>query len=183
MRRLRRRQRDGGSLITGALMPHMISRQPAPVRLRLETARKRRIPNVQGNLLTVYDREAWEWLRRDYGTRITVRTPLTPTYNCHGLTFASRRTRVLDGDTVEKILRDDGYQPIAHSDVLAGDVAIYFNPDTGLIDHSGVVVHPVPSPPYIPVLVSKWGSGPEVVHPANVGPFDPGAIRYFRAYL
>lgn len=65
------------------------------------------------------------------------------TYNCHGLTFASRRTRIWDPAEVQKILNEDGYKRVeVYADISAGDIAIYRAPvvSGGSIDHSGIVV-------------------------------------------
>lgn len=97
----------------------------------------------------------------------TVRNDPCGYYNCHGLTFASRRTRIWEIDEVSKIIADDNYQEIARDKVLPGDIIIYFNSKNGreLAEHSGIVVDATEifSTKKIKVL-SKWGNGPEVVH-------------------
>jgi hypothetical protein len=44
-------------------------------------------------------------------------------YNCHGLTFASRRTRIYD---VQQVLAEDAYEHIPLNEVEPGDVIVYF---------------------------------------------------------
>lgn len=105
-----------------------------------------------------------------------------PRYNCHGLTFASRRTAVLADTDVQQILDDDRYTVVADKrDVLPGDVAIYFTNDGG-IDHSAIVATIPSSPTWIPFVVSKWGViGPEVYHLATDCPdYAVGRIQYYR---
>jgi hypothetical protein len=53
--------------------------------------------------------------------------PTEPTYiyNCHGLTFASRRTAINDPVAVRKILAEDEYIRVPQGDTLPGDVVIY----------------------------------------------------------
>lgn len=56
-----------------------------------------------------------------------VHRPVGPcsTYNCHGLTFASRRTQISQPSEVAKILADDDYTEISLKNVMVGDIAIY----------------------------------------------------------
>jgi hypothetical protein len=104
-----------------------------------------------------------------------------PRYNCHGLTFASRRTAILPDAEVSKILKEDGYQRIDVRDVLPGDVAVYHDAQGG-IDHSGIVFTRPSDSLGIPMIVSKWGViGPEVYHSATVVPeYAIADIRYYR---
>lgn len=105
-------------------------------------------------------------------------------YNCHGLTFAARRTAIESSDEVAAILRDDGYEPVVLSKVLPGDVVIWRAEATegGEIIHSGIVVHvPKPGTVLVPIpwVVSKWGYAHECVHPVNETPY-PGSPEYYR---
>jgi hypothetical protein len=102
-------------------------------------------------------------------------------YNCHGMTFASRRTWIDDREAVSKILRDDGYEQVQNvADVLPGDVVVYFD-DHGRADHSGIVVEAAdPASLSIPKVVSKWAWAYEVVHWANQCPYEMQDVRYFR---
>jgi hypothetical protein len=60
-------------------------------------------------------------------------------YNCHGLTFASRRTGIDDSQVVRAILQEDDYMRVDRKDLMVGDTVIYVDSD-GDITHSGVVV-------------------------------------------
>ena len=78
---------------------------------------------------------------RDYaGYRkdCTFRNDVSPIYNCHGMTFASRRTGIFELDSLKLIISDDGYEEVAQENTLPGDVAIY--EEDGDIQHSGIVV-------------------------------------------
>lgn len=104
----------------------------------------------------------------------------TGMYNCHGLTFASRRTRIWNPVEVDKILRDDDYVEVDRADVLPGDVVVYYQ--NGDLQHSGTVVElgQVGSVP-TPRIVSKWGNGQETIHSLNDCPYSTGAtVRYYR---
>ena len=90
-----------------------------------------------------------------------IRRTLDPSYgyNCHGLTFAARRTQVWSSSEVNHILREDDYRPVSIRQALPGDIAVYFSNDTGEIEHSGLVVKSSQGPTDLlgPLVVSKWG--------------------------
>jgi hypothetical protein len=98
-----------------------------------------------------------ESLKRKY--RNCLHRPVGPTgkFNCHGLTFASRRTAI-DGSVVEKILREDEYREVQLQDVKTGDIVVYRNGAD--VPHSGLVVRGFPDI----WILSKWGAAHEVVH-------------------
>jgi hypothetical protein len=108
------------------------------------------------------------------------------TYNCHGLTFAARRTLIHESSEVEKILREDGYIEVGWADISPGDIAIY---RTGvlagaMIDHSGIVVQrdlPINGILPEPLILSKWGHCHEAIHRARDCPYSDGySITYYR---
>jgi hypothetical protein len=113
-----------------------------------------------------------------------LRSNPNPRYNCHGLTFGSRRTAILEDSEVTHILQQDGYRVIPLSAVLPGDIAIYYAED-GTIDHSAVVVSKPDAITHIPFVYGKWGViGPEVFHLATEGPdYAISDIRYYRIYI
>lgn len=123
-------------------------------------------------------------LKRQYFTAFHRSTEPTETYNCHGLTFGARRTRIFKTSEVRKILIEDEYQPIAAAAVEPGDVIVYFD-DSGEAEHSGIVVElgklndAIGSAP-VPKILSKWGSCHEVVHFFNDCPYSLRNIQYFR---
>lgn len=110
-----------------------------------------------------------------------------PVYNCHGLTFGSRRTQVTDA--VYPILDDDGFDILpSEKDVRTGDIVIYSNA-RGEAIHSGFIVwrNVVELMPgtktVIPMVWSKWGKGYEMVHRIDECPYldDEGSHkRFFR---
>lgn len=110
-----------------------------------------------------------------------VRLESSPIYNCHGLCFASRRTRVYDVGDVRTILREDGYVEVKPEATLPGDVVLYMSSDGRDIEHTALLVTP-PSLEslWIPVVLSKWGSTAEAIHLANRCPYHPGNLRYYR---
>jgi len=105
------------------------------------------------------------------------RGEVLPAYNCHGLTFASRRTCIHEPSDVREILKQDGYKRVTdEKSVMAGDVIIYLS--NGDIEHSGVVLM---LDGFVPLILSKWGqTGPEVVHRANDCPYDYSVHEFYR---
>lgn len=100
-------------------------------------------------------------------------------YNCHGFTFASRRTWIEEVAEVHKILDQDGYREIPLDEALPGDVIVYFA-ENGDAEHSGIVVAAPEGILKIPVICSKWGGYGEVIHDANYGPYNTGIWKFYR---
>ena len=104
------------------------------------------------------------------------------TYNCHGLTFAARRTEIVFSE-VTKILEEDDYVEIDAKDVLPGDIVVYFS--TGLkggvagdAERSGIVLERTNLGNV--KIVSKWRLGDERVHSVGDCLYDTGDVRYFK---
>jgi len=107
------------------------------------------------------------------------RTEVSPFYNCHGLTFATRRTWITEPDEILKIIKQDNYVQIKDNEVLPGDIILYFSSSNN-IEHSGIVVSVPETPPIIPLVVSKWGILREYIHRANHCPYSLTRIEYYR---
>jgi hypothetical protein len=115
--------------------------------------------------------------------KATFRTEPSGLYNCHGLTFAAKRTRIPDNSEVIKILEDDNYTEITDKTlVFPGDVIIYIDSD-GERFHSGIVIWTdnLGGLQEIKVL-SKWGYGSEACHQYTDCPYFAMAakIQFFR---
>ena len=110
-----------------------------------------------------------------------LRRPPTGQYNCHGLTFANRRTGIHAPRDVEHILEDDGYRKITLSEVGIGDLAVCYNGDE--VSHTGVVVEVREGEGILNLraarLLSKWGSCGEYFHMATEGPYTEEEITYW----
>ena len=148
--------------------------------IRLETSKRQGIANHQDTEISAYCRNWARDLPKAHPKAIQ-RTPLSPTYNCHGLTFANRRTRIENTAEIHKIVDDDQYHEVPLPNVLPGDVAIYYAED-GDANHSGLVVD-VPDT-LGPIICSKWGAAGEYVHalrdcPKMYGP----VIKFYRCRL
>lgn len=146
-----------------------------------QTSAGHAIDNAQGDEISATELAQGTAQLAGYGPRIEIRSSPNPRYNCHGMTFASRRTQVFETDEIEKILHDDKYEEVSLDEVLPGDVVLYFDESGYDIEHSGVVVtRPTPETLRIPHVYSKWGKGPEVIHPLNGCPYNPSRVRYYR---
>lgn len=102
-----------------------------------------------------------------------------PVYNCHGLTFASRRTQV-DGTTamsIQSILAQDGYTEVPEPSTRFGDVIVYYD-DQGRAEHSGIVVSKLNAD--VIRVWSKWGKGYEMIHPAGSCLWGAFEKRFYR---
>src|SRR5262249_50698196 len=74
-------------------------------------------------------------------------------YNCHGLTFAARRTGIASSAQVQRILNHDGYRELKMTERPSpGDIAIYR--EDGDIVHSGIVLGFKDN---VPLVLGKWG--------------------------
>jgi hypothetical protein len=148
--------------------------------LRLDSAAGSPLRNWQAWELTRLEAKDCEDLERRFATSFQSRGDPTPAYNCHGLTFASRRTRIWDAATLGQILVEDRYAQVSATDVLPGDAIVYFGPKNDP-EHSGVVVaKPTPESFGYPLVCSKWGNFREVLHYAHVCEYSLSDIRYFR---
>jgi hypothetical protein len=102
------------------------------------------------------------------------------TYNCHGVTFASRRSQITSSAAVRTILSDDGYVKVSDNEVIPGDIILYIAED-GDIEHSGVVLNvQVEQISTAIQVLSKWGSSHEVIHLHRDCPYAPDKYEYYR---
>jgi len=155
------------------------------VSLKLSTRALRDIDNkLCRTPLTPGDRLQLQQIKRDHPAALFKPGEASQAYNCHGLTFASRRTAITNTLHLDHILLDDDYQEVPLAAVLPGDVVIYRTPlQDGGVEHSGVVVQkPAGQGGLIgvPLVLSKWGKAHEAIHYANYCPYSSYKITYFR---
>jgi hypothetical protein len=135
--------------------------------IRLETSKRTGITNHQDHEISAFN---LNW-NKSIGRRhpnARRRTSQSALYNCHGFTFASRRTRIETSREIQTILADDAYQEVLLADVLPGDVVIYYS-ERGDPNHSGIVVE---TGGLVPWVCSKWGTAGEFVHALQDCPRD-----------
>ncbi len=161
------------------------SGNPPCSRITLHTRKGTEIPNQQDwhlssfianqNRQVISDKK---WVNVRWRT-----TQGSPVYNCHGLTFAGRRTNVSDSASITTILKDDGFHEIPLLDILPGDVILYLTAE-GEAEHSGVVaeVKPADGRGRLPEIwiFSKWGAGSEALHRVYECPYNQSKVKYFR---
>jgi hypothetical protein len=143
--------------------------------IHTETSERNPIPNQQNLFLHGNEKAIAAKLEQDHNA--TVRTSPSGFYNCHGLTFSSRRTCIDDPSSLNMILKDDSYIQVPNKDVLPGDIVLYF--ENGLITHSGIVVEVPNIVPLTCKVVSKWGTNGEFIHWVNKSPYGH-EFRYYR---
>ena len=112
------------------------------------------------------------------------RTEFNPFYDCHGLTFANRRTSIDETTEINKILHHDNYELVDMSRVLEGDIVLYKD-ETGDIKHSGIVVKISRESPIYPLIhvVSKWGKYKEFIHRLHDCPYPNTNKVFYRPML
>jgi len=148
--------------------------------IRLETSKRSGIDNLQIFDISAFERN-WNARIPKLHPRAEQRTAASPIYNCHGLTFACRRTRVTEAGSIKRILQDDSWTEVLMADSLPGDIVIYYS-DDGDPNHSGIVLEK--NNLGIPKICSKWGSAGEfnhllTDHPSIYGP----TARFYRCNL
>lgn len=149
-------------------------------KITLQTRKGNNIDNEQAD--TVYtpgELRAIEDTTKEYLTD-GKRAEANPLYNCHGLTFATRRTGIFNTEDIKKILADDEYKEIPLRNILAGDIVLYIA-ENGDIDHSGIVVDVNENFGIrTPRIISKWGTMPEFIHLVHQCPYPKTIKKYYR---
>lgn len=149
-------------------------------KIAIDTRKGNDIDNIQEYDLTPFYLELNKRFKQQYTEpRATFVNEPSSIYNCHGLTFGSRRSAIWNPEEVRKILKEDDYKIINDmNDIRAGDIIIYSN-NMGDIGHSGLVIGKKQG---LPLILSKWGYGGEVVHPFNQCPYikNNPIVEYFR---
>jgi hypothetical protein len=152
----------------------------SPTQLALDSIESKQIDNERLQEISPYEANTFRKFDTEYGLGIERRSGPTPFYNCHGMTFASRRTGIFESDTIRQILMEDGYVEVTKENVLAGDVILYFD-GTGDFEHSGIVISPPrPDNLFVPLVCSKWGKYAELLHQGNNCPYNFGNVKYYR---
>lgn len=147
-------------------------------RIALQTRKGTDIENCQPEAFSSFCLNQAADFPREYPL-MKLRSAADAVFNCHGLTFASRRTCIEEPLEVRKILHEDCYKPVDLKAVEPGDIIIYVAED-GDIEHSGIVVSkPSDNSFGVPEIWSKWGGFGEVLHFANYGPYR-GQWQFYR---
>lgn len=152
--------------------------------IRLQTRTGTDIPNVQDLEYSVHARRMQEGQLQEVFplevSRSDKRREASNLYNCHGMTFAFRRTGITELAWVKVVLRDDGYKEVARDLAKVGDVVLYFEGE--VLAHSGIVVgvERLGATRTMSVM-SKWGRGGEFIHDLNIHPYrNVTQVRFYR---
>lgn len=151
--------------------------------ITLQTSKRNPIKNSQILKLEktlLFQKQAKD-IQHDYPD-LKVRTDPSGIYNCHGMTFANRRTGIDDANELRLILHDDNYVEVSMEEALPGDVVLY-EEESGDISHSGIVIEARSEHSLTPRIVSKWGDLSEMIHGVNSCPYSGSKIRYYRCQL
>jgi hypothetical protein len=156
--------------------------------LALQTSKGNDVPNTQDLEIPAHRLEQAEALIREQlgldFTQVALRREATATYNCHGMTFACRRTGIYDLTAVRLVLADDGYGEVRERDVMPGDIVLYYEAGSHEPVHSGIVVAVERvGKAVVPTVLSKWGTAGEYVHHPRRCPRqyrDGTSIRFYR---
>lgn len=150
--------------------------------IKLETSKGNAIDNYQIFELSQFEKNQFsDYSTKNYPT-MQIRNSPSPIYNCHGMSFASRRTNIDKSTEIRKILADDGYEKIEQKQTLPGDLVLYVTPENSDIAHSGTLTsceHPENSLSIIKVI-SKWGKFKEIIHNLNDCPYKNCRIEFYR---
>lgn len=148
--------------------------------IRLQTRKGTDINNYQLHNIDIKEYESqMAKLSQKYLGIILRPDTITGIYNCHGMTFASRRTGI---NTIDKqLLIEDDFKQISDNEVLPGDIALYIN-DLGEIEHTGFItsVDLQNRSKFTIMVLSKWGDGSEVIHALFNCPYAKGDIQFVR---
>lgn len=159
---------------------------PQGKKVALDSRKGNQIENEQCFLFTEMNRKECEEYATKYPAVTFVRHEIAPIYNCHGLTFGSRRTTIWEREAIKQILNEDDYIEISRSDVQPGDVMMYVDGKNGDFTHSGIVINEIQTFEGVPdsgkslVLISKWGKYKEVIHVETYCPYSPLGAKFYR---
>jgi hypothetical protein len=150
--------------------------------IRIETSKGNPIDNYQIFELSQFEINQFSNYSKEKYPLVTQRNSPSPIYNCHGMSFASRRTNIDSSTEIRNILSDDSYEKINEKVTLAGDLVLYITPDTGDIAHSGTIISTVHDANNISTIfvVSKWGKYKEVIHNINDCPYSNCYKEFYR---
>lgn len=149
--------------------------------IRIETSKRRGVDNQQDADIPEPHRR---WFRRlsQLHPGAIQRTEPSALFNCHGLTFACRRSKITNRLNIDRILADDAWLAVDLAQVLPGDIVIYYD-DEGDPNHSGVVVE-YSKDTLVPIICSKWGYAGEYLHKVNDTPnFYGPQTKFYRCRL
>ena len=154
--------------------------QEPELAITLQTSYKTPINNHQSTVLLKANESLYRQLEEKFNSKFLC-SP-NPIYNCHGMTFASRRTGIYKDADILKILEDEYVHIKSIFEVRTGDIIIYFSSNESEILHSGVVTYVVKNDSFPEIkILSKARQCGEIMHKPDEVPDDiKGIIKYYR---
>lgn len=145
----------------------------------MQTSRRRWIKNCQQSVLL--DSEELTSQRAEAKFESKFHGEICTLYNCHGLTFAARRTGIFEDEEVQKILDDEYIEIKNHSQSQVGDVVIYYSEGIG-IAHSGLIIFAKHTPNDLSEVrvLSKEKKYREIIHLIVKTPYFHTEYKIFR---
>lgn len=154
-------------------------------KIELQTRLGNYIDNYQGFTTLLSERKSFEKLEKDsIKSGVSFKGNPTPLYNCHGMTFASSRTCIINDDEIDKIIREDQFEQIydISNNLIIGDIAIYKGKSDDTYIHSGIVIDICKDLFNQIFVLSKWARFKVAIHEVNLYPKDTGDyyLTYYR---
>jgi hypothetical protein len=165
-------------------MPGQAARVPEKS-IGLETSKGRPVANRQVLETVISGSERWGASSTKSLSGHILRRGPSNIYNCHGLTFASRRTGIESDEAIKMILEDDDFRRIDAKASLPGDIVLYRD-SSGDVQHSGILLQSGEDDSFNPKVLSKLGKWEEVIHHLKDCEYyepDRTQIEFYRAYL
>lgn len=107
--------------------------------IKLQTSRGNDIVNKQNHFLLEQEISLSAQIESKFESNYQGKE--SPFYNCHGLTFASKRTGIDEDEMIMKILEDEYIEIKEMRNVIEGDVVVYYvDENYNSITHSGIVI-------------------------------------------
>jgi hypothetical protein len=119
--------------MSGIVIPGMRQRRS----IALQTRESWDVPNSQSFETSLWDEHQLEDHRQRH-RRAVFRTGAIPVYNCHGLTFAARRSGVWETAAIQRILQDDRYEQVSREEAQAGDIILYVSAESTFVRPKGM---------------------------------------------
>jgi hypothetical protein len=150
---------------------------PTITTIKTHTSKDEQIINEQCDTLFFSDLAIADSLEAEFGSKY--QGEYNPFYNCHGLTFACKRTAILPDEEIWKIINSEYKWVKDQKDVIVGDIILYFlGEDESSILHSGIVVDVTQFGDI--KIYSKVKKGREIVHSFKITPYFKGLIKFYR---
>jgi hypothetical protein len=147
--------------------------------IKTHTSLNQEIINEQYETLSYQDKALPDSFESEFKSKFY--GAYNPFYNCHGLTFACKRTGIYDDNEIRKIIKAEYMEVKSTKDVVVGDIILYsLDQNEDVISHSGIVVEVIQGISPVIKIYSKVRMGREIVHQYDVGPYKNNYKKFYR---